>query len=78
MQVGVVQMAVKIAGNIELFAVNTLGLPFNVGFILAWIILFASLIYIIYYAHKKNHADLQLLTICLLVIFIGFSSYAMV
>lgn len=77
-QVGVVQMAVKIAGNIELFAVNTLGLPFNVGFILAWIILFASLIYIIYYAHKKNHADLQLLTICLLVIFIGFSSYAMV
>lgn len=77
-QVGVVQMAVKIAGMVELFFVNSLNLPFNVGFLFTWILIFGGLVSIIYYAHKIKHADLQLLSVCLLVIFIGFTSYAMV
>lgn len=77
-QIGVVISALQIAGNIEFFFVNSLGLPFNVGFIFAWMLLVAILVAGIYYAHKINHADLQLVAVCLLVIFIGFSSYIMV
>ena len=62
--------ALQIAGNIEFFFVNSLGLPFNVGFIFAWMLLVAILVAGIYYAHKINHADLQLVAVCLLVIFI--------
>ena len=77
-QIGVVQSAIGIAGSVEYFFVNTLGMPFNVGFVFAWIALFCFLIFLIYYSHKIKHADLQLLAISFLVIFIGFSSYVMV
>ncbi len=77
-QIGVVQGALKIAGNIEYIFVNSFGLPFNVGFIFAWVLLFAILVFLIYYSHKIKHADLQLFAVCFLVIFIGFSSYTMV
>ena len=77
-QIGVVQGALQIAGKIEFFCVNFLGMPFNIGFVFAWILLFAILVFLIYYAHKIKHADLQLVVVCFLVIFIGFSSYVMV
>ena len=53
-------------------------MPFNIGFAFAWVLLFAILIFLIYYSHKIKHADLQLFAVCFLVIFIGFSSYTMV
>ncbi|MDB5228731.1 MAG: rane protein [Bacteroidota bacterium] len=77
-QIGVVQTAIKLAGGVEYFFVNGLGMPFNIGFVFAWVILVAVLVFLIYYAHKIKHADLQLLAVCYLVIFIGFSSYIMV
>lgn len=77
-QIGVVQGALQIAGKIEFFCVNYLRMPFNIGFVFAWILLFAILVFLIYYAHKIKHADLQLFAVCFLVIFIGFSSYTMV
>ncbi|MEZ5026171.1 MAG: DUF2723 domain-containing protein [Chitinophagales bacterium] len=77
-QIGVVQMAVKIAGGVELFFVNSLGFPFNFGFVFAWILFFGILAYAIYYFNKIKHADFQLLAVCLLVIFIGFTTYAIV
>ena len=77
-QIGVVQTATSLAGKIEFFTVNSLHLPFNVGFAFAWILLFGTLVFLMYYAHKIKHADLQLFATSFLVIFIGFSSYAMV
>ncbi len=77
-QIGVVISALQIAGQIELFFVNVLGMPFNIGFVFAWILLLVILVSGIYYANKIKHADLQLAAVCLLVIFIGFSSYIMV
>lgn len=77
-QIGVVQLAVKIAGSVELFFVNGLRLPFFSGFVFAWLLIFGVLIFLIYYAHKIKNANLQLFATCFLVIFIGFSSYAMV
>jgi hypothetical protein len=77
-QIGVVQTAIKVAGGVEYFFVNTLGMPFNIGFVFAWIILFGLLVFLMYYANKIKNADLQLFAVCFLVIFIGFSSYAMV
>mgnify|MGYP002140200286 FL=1 len=46
-QIGVVQSALKIAGNIEYFFVNGLGMPFNIGFVFAWVLLFAILAFLI-------------------------------
>lgn len=77
-QVGVVIQVLQISSKVELFFVNILGMPFNTGFVFTWIALFALLIAGIYYANKIKHADLQLAIVCLLVIFIGFSSYVMV
>ncbi len=77
-QIGVIQIAIKMAGAVEYFFVNGIGLPFNIGFIFFWVLLFSVFIFLIYYAHKIQHADLQLFVVCFLVIFIGFSSYVMV
>lgn len=77
-QIGVIQIAIKMAGGLEYFFVNGLGLPFNIGFVFFWILLIAALVFLIYYAHKIQHADLQLIAVSFLVIFIGFSSYIMV
>ncbi len=77
-QVGVVSTAPLIASKIEYFAVNILRLPFNSGLIFAIILFFGILAAIIRYANKIKHADMQLSAICALMIFIGFSSYAMV
>jgi hypothetical protein len=77
-QIGVVQTAIKLAGGVEYFFVNGLGMPFNIGFVFAWVVLFGVLVFLMWYAQKIKHADLQLVAVCFLVIFIGFSSYVMV
>jgi hypothetical protein len=77
-QVGVVQIIPKIASYFEYFLVNTFRLPFNSGLLFFMVLLFAGLIFWVRYATKIKHADLQLIGMCTLVIFIGFSSYVMV
>src|SRR6185295_3455820 len=44
----------SIAGNLEVFFVNTLGLPFNSGVIVFALIILSALVYGIYYAQKKG------------------------
>jgi len=77
-QVGVIQIVTSIAGSIEKFMVNTLGMPFNSGLSLTYILIFTGLIFGIYKSHKLKHGGLHLAMTCLLVVFLGFSSYAMV
>jgi hypothetical protein len=77
-QVGVIQIVTKIAGNAELFFVNSLGLPFNTGLAFTYIVVFGLLIFGIYKSHQLNHGGLNLACVSFLVIFLGFSTYAMV
>ncbi|MCB9033039.1 MAG: DUF2723 domain-containing protein [Chitinophagales bacterium] len=77
-QIGVISYFTKIATLVDHLFVNTFRLPFNTGLIFTYILLFAGLIFAIYYAVKIKYADLQLAAICVLMIFVGFSSYIMV
>lgn len=50
---GIVPGVVKVGGAFELFAVNTLGLPFNTGLIVYLVLLVAVLIWAAYETHKS-------------------------
>ena len=61
----------------ELFFVNTIGLPFNSGSIIAGLILIAAFYFGIRYTRKKNLVNTNLIILCLLFTMIGFSSWLM-
>lgn len=61
----------------ELFFINTIGLPFNSGTIIACLALISFFYFAIRYTRKKDLLKLHTITHCLLFIFIGFSCYLM-
>lgn len=67
-----------LAGNFELFFVNSLGLPFGSGAIFFGCILIAGLIYGIFYSQKNNKPILNTFLLAVGFILIGYSSYAMI
>ena len=70
-------MTLKFFSGSELFFVNSMGLPFNSGTIIAGL-LFITLFYFgLRYTQKNGFAKLNTLLLCVLFIFIGFSSWLM-
>ena len=65
-------------GNLEVFFVNDLGLPFNSGTIFTAFILVAIIYYTLNYSYKKKLYWMNLSLLCLTFIFIGFSSWLMI
>ena len=65
-------------GNLEVFFVNDLGLPFNSGTIFTAFILVAIIYYTLNYSYKKKLYLMNLSLLCLTFIFIGFSSWLMI
>lgn len=61
----------------ELFFINTLGLPFNSGSIIAGILLVALFYFGLRYTRKKKMFTANLLVLSVLFIMIGFSSWLM-
>lgn len=78
LQIGIIQILTGIASKIEYFSVNSLGLPFNFGIALTYILVFVGLGFLVYYSHKIKHADLQIAAVSLLLVMIGFSTYLIV
>lgn len=66
-----------IFGHLEVFFVNTIGLPFNSGTIIAGLILTALFYYGFTLSRKYNKPALNTALLCILFIFIGFSSWLM-
>lgn len=64
-------------GNAEVFFTNTVGLPFNSGTIIAFLTIVIAFYFGIRYTLKKNYPQLNTLFLCILFIFIGFSSWIM-
>ncbi len=62
---------------LELFFVNSIGMPFNSGSIIAAIALVAAFYFGINYTHKKQLAGANTLILSVLFIMIGFSSWLM-
>ena len=59
----------------ELLFVNKLGLPFNSGTIVAFIVLIYVFYFLINYTRKKGFINANTFTLCFLFIFVGFSSW---
>ena len=59
----------------ELLFVNNLGLPFNSGTLVAFIVLIYIFYFLINYTRKKGFINANTFTLCFLFIFIGFSSW---
>lgn len=68
----------SIAGNLEIFFVNSLGLPFGSGIIFFAIIFFAALFYAFRYSLQRETATLNTILLSLVFILIGYSSYALI
>ncbi|MEN8124914.1 MAG: DUF2723 domain-containing protein [Bacteroidota bacterium] len=61
----------------ELFFVNSIGLPFNSGSIIAGIVLVIIFYFGLKYTRKKNYYTANLIVLSVLFIMIGFSSWLM-
>jgi hypothetical protein len=66
------------AGSLEVFFVNSVGLPFNSGVIVFAIALITALIFGIRYAQRKQMVLLNTMLLATAFILIGYSSYAVV
>jgi tetratricopeptide (TPR) repeat protein len=70
-------MTLKFFSASELFFVNSIGLPFNSGTIIAALIFIALFYYLLRYTRKNDFVKMNTLLLCVLFIFIGFSSWVM-
>ena len=68
----------SIAGGMELFFVNGLGLPFGTGLIVFMILLIGALVYGIYYTQVKEKPLFNTMLLGLAFILIGYASYTTV
>ncbi len=67
----------KIFSVFEIFFVNTIGLPFNSGSIIAGLLLVAIIYYALRYTRQKNFVHLNTGILCLTFVIIGFSTWLM-
>jgi len=75
-QAGIIPGVVSLAGDFELFFVNSLGLPFNTGVIVYALIAIAALTYGLYYTHQKNKPVWNTVILSVVVIILGYSTFA--
>ncbi|TXD82417.1 DUF2723 domain-containing protein [Subsaximicrobium wynnwilliamsii] len=61
----------------EIFFVNSVGLPFNSGSIIAGLAIITAFYFGLKYTRDKGYKYANTLTLCLIFIFIGFSSWIM-
>jgi len=67
----------KIFSVFEIFFVNTIGLPFNSGSIIAGLLLVAIIFYALKYTRQKQYTHLNTGILCLTFVIIGFSTWLM-
>ncbi|MAN58806.1 MAG: hypothetical protein CMC08_03090 [Flavobacteriaceae bacterium] len=70
-------MTMKFFSASEIFFVNTVGLPFNSGTVIAGILFIALFYFGLRYTRQRGFGQLNTLLLCVLFIFIGFSSWLM-
>ena len=74
----IIPYTVYIGAMVDVFFVNTLGLPVNMGIVVFALALFAALFYGIFRSHRAGKKLANLLLLATTMILIGFSSYATV
>ncbi|MFI3279158.1 MAG: DUF2723 domain-containing protein [Rikenellaceae bacterium] len=74
----VISQAIWIGAMVDLFFVNSLGLPVNFGMVVYSLALIAGLGYASYWTHRKGKLLLNMIFLSLTMLFVGYSSYASV
>ena len=74
----IIPYTVYLGAMVDVFFVNSLGLPVNTGIVVFAFALFGALSTAIYYTHRKGKRLLNLVAVCVTMIMLGFSSYASV
>lgn len=67
----------KFFGAAEVFFVNSMGMPFNSGTIIAGLLIIGAFYFGLKYTRKKAYTQINTLLLCILFILIGFSSWIM-
>ncbi|MFT7031411.1 MAG: hypothetical protein ACJA2C_002812, partial [Marinoscillum sp.] len=75
---GVIPGLPSVAGSLEIFFVNGLGLPFGSGVIFFSVAFLGALVYGIFYSIQKQKLTLNTVLLCFTFILIGYSSYTIV
>lgn len=65
---------VDFAANLELFLVNSMGMPFNSGLFVFLALLVGGISFLLYYSYKNNKPVLHNVTLGLMFVLIGYSS----
>ena len=76
-QVVIIPAIVSLCGKFELFFVNTLGMPFNVGTVVYFVLLIAVIVLGIYFSNKYKKVILNVIVLSFMFILIGYSSFFM-
>ncbi|MFD0965222.1 glycosyltransferase family 117 protein [Pseudofulvibacter geojedonensis] len=69
--------ALRLFGWMEVNIVNGLGLPFHSGTIITFLLVIAAFYYALTFTRKNGYVHANTFTLCILFIFIGFSSWVM-
>lgn len=69
---------VNLASKFELLFVNSLGMPFNTGTIIYFILLISAIVFGLYYTRLKGKVILNSIILSLMFILIGYSSFFMI
>lgn len=67
----------KVFGWSEVFFINTIGLPFNSGTIIMGLIFVGIFYWGLRYTRNNNHTAANTIVLCLMFLFLGFSSWLM-
>ena len=77
-QYGIVQGFIKLAAKFELFFVNDLGMGFNTGVVVYALLVLGVIGALIWFSHKKNWRAVNVGALSILVVLIGYSTFAMI
>ncbi len=72
----IIPYTVYLGAMVDLFAVNTLGLPVNTGMALFSLALIGGMGYLSWYTHRRGKVVLNIALLSVTMILVGFSSYA--
>ncbi len=73
----IIPWVVNLAGQTELFFVNTIGLPFNSGTIIYFLVLIGLIVWGLIYTRKKGKTVWNTAILSVVLILIGYSSFFM-
>lgn len=74
----IIPMTVKMAGSFELFFVNSMGLPFNSGSFIFFVLLISLIVFAWRFTYKRRYQIAHVAIIGVTFILIGYSSFFMI